>query len=524
VSPSSPRPWWRGGAIYQIYPRSFADANGDGIGDLDGITARLPYVASLGVDAVWLNPIYPSGGADGGYDVIDHSDVDPAYGDLASFDRLVREAHRLGLRVILDVVPNHTSDRHPWFVEARSSPASSKRDWYVFADGRNGGTDPPNNWSSVFFGPSWTRDERSGQWFLTSFYREQPDLDWSNPAVRAAMEDVLRTWTGRGVDGFRIDVIHLLSKDPDLRDNPPPASRDASQGPGEPAWLHSDPAYSENQPSVHDHVREIRAVVGTERLLLGEVWIFDLREVVRYLAPGELDLAFNFPFAFSPWEAGAIGEVIEGSERLFHDVWPAWHLSNHDMPRHATRHGERTVRAAALLLLTLRGTPVLYQGEEIGMADGLVPEGRAVDRMGRDGCRTPMQWDGSANAGFCPAGSEPWLPLAAGWEDRNVAAQEADQDSVHSLYRRLLAARRRHPALASGPYRALAAPPGALAFERTAPAGRFAVAVNLTGDAIEVPLGRGRVAVATSLGREGEDVGPGVGLGPDEAVVVALEP
>jgi alpha-glucosidase len=376
----------------------------------------------------------------------------------------------------------------------------------------------------VFFGPLWTRDERSGQWFLTSFYREQPDLDWSNHAVRAALADVLRTWNARGADGFRIDVIHGLGKDPDLRDNPSPASRDAAPGPGDPAGLHGERVYSENQPAVHDHVREIRAVVGAERLLLGEVWIFDLREVVRYLAPGELDLAFNFPFAFSPWEAGAIGEVLEVSERLFHEVWPAWHLSNHDMPRHATRHGERAVRAAAVLLLTLRGTPVLYQGEEIGMADGVVPEERAVDRMGRDGCRTPMQWDGSPNAGFCPAGTEPWLLLAAGWEGRNVALQEADDDSVLALYRRLLAARRRHPALASGPYRTLAAPPGTLAFERTAPGERFAVAANLTGEVVEVPLGRGRVAVATSLGREGEVVGPGVGLGPDEAVVVALEP
>ncbi|MBI4259199.1 MAG: DUF3459 domain-containing protein [Actinobacteria bacterium] len=510
--------WWRGGAIYQVYPRSFADGNGDGIGDLPGAADRLEHVARLGADAVWLAPINPSGGVDGGYDVTDYLDVDPVYGGLPGFERFRDRAHELGLGVILDWVPNHTSDRHPWFVEARASRDSARRDWYVFADGRGDG--PPNNWSSRFAGPAWVPDEATGQWYLASFYPQQPDLNWSNPEVRAAMADTLRVWVDRGVDGFRIDVVHRLAKDPLLRDNRE-AAADPPAGYGRnPGWYTTLHLRDENGPEVHGYLREMRAAVGPGTLLLGEVWILDLREVVRYLSPGELDLAFNFPFALSPWNPGPMAEVIELTEELFGAGWPAWHLSNHDMARAGTRFGPRTVRAAAVLLLTLRGTPVLYMGEEIGMLDGVVPPERALDPVGRDGSRTPMQWDASPNAGFAPPGAEPWLPVAAGYRDRNVAEQEGDPDSVLALYRRLLDARRRHPALSTGTFRMLEAPAGTLAYERAGPGERFVVALNFTEDRREVPLAAGTVEVASSVSLEGRELEGVVALPPHGAVVV----
>jgi alpha-glucosidase len=517
-------PWWRGGAIYQVYPRSFADADGDGIGDLDGLNARLPYIASLGVEAVWLTPINPSGGVDGGYDVTDYLDVDPVFGGLPAFERFVSAAHEQGLRVIVDFVPNHTSDRHPWFVEARTGRDSPKRDWYVFVDGRGpDGQEPPNNWASMFSGSAWVRDERSGQWYLASFYPQQPDLNWANPEVRRAMHDVLRTWLDRGVDGFRIDVVHRLGKDPELRDNPPTPIGALASSRREPAWSTTAHLNDENGPEVHRYLREMREALGEECLLLGEVWLLDLGEVVRYLAPGELDLAFNFPFALSPWEPGPKTEVLALTERLFRDVWPAWHLSNHDMPRVASRYGASAVRAAAILVLTLRGTPVLYQGEEIGMADGEVPAARRFDPIGRDGCRTPMQWDASPNAGFCPPDVEPWLPVAEGYERRNVAAQEGDPVSELALYRRLLSARREHPALATGATRPLPAPDGVLAFERSDGHERFAVMVSLGDRDLAVEPGRGRIAIPSHPQREGERVEGTTTLRPDEAIVVHLD-
>jgi alpha-glucosidase len=511
-------PWWRGGVIYQVYPRSFADGNGDGIGDLDGLTARIGHIASLGADAVWLNPIQPSGGVDGGYDIVDYLGVDSDYGGIDAFGRFVEAAHARGLRVILDFVPNHTSDRHPWFLDARSDPLSPKRSWYVFAGGRDGG--PPNNWASRFFGPSWVRDDASGQWYLASFYPQQPDLNWHNPDVRRAMTDVLRTWTSRGVDGFRIDVIHRLAKDPSLRDNPPEAPGALGDEHRSDPWTDTGHVFDEDGPEVHGYIREMRDAVGHDRLLLGEVWLLDLHKVVPYLASGELDLAFNFPFALSPWNARAMGAAVDLAEQLYTDVWPTYHLSNHDMPRHPTRYGERSARAAALLLLTLRGTAVLYQGEEIGMVDGDVPRSRRTDRMGRDGCRTPMQWDGSTNAGFCPPDAQPWLPVADGHQHRNVSAEEGDPDSILALYRRLLTARRRHSALAVGSYLRLDAPDGCLAYERKGGDERFVVAINFTEEPCRVTTGEGVIAVATSTRRVGERVPGPVILKGNEAVVL----
>jgi alpha-glucosidase len=511
--------WWRDRVLYQIYSRSFADANGDGIGDLDGITSRLPYLVRLGVGAVWLSPIYPSGGADGGYDVADYLDVDPVYGGMEAFDRFLATAHGLGLKVVMDFVPNHTSDRHPWFEEAAASRDSDRRDWYVWADARDltrgtgsAGREPPNNWRSGFGGSAWVWHEPSGQFYLASFYAEQPDLNWENPQVRDAMTGAMRFWVDRGVDGFRLDVIHKLGKDPALRDNP------------------DDPRvrFDENQPQVHDHVRAIREAVGSETFLLGEVWVLDLVEVHRFLAPGELDAAFNFAFATSPWNPKAMASAILAAEELLAasagETWPTYHLSNHDEPRLATRYGHRAVRPAAVLLLTLRGTTVLYQGEEIGMENGNVAPDRRHDRAGRDPQRTPMQWNGDQNAGFCPPGVVPWLPVANDAAAWNVATQEGQADSVLSLYRRLLRLREGFEALRAGDFRMLAVDDRVIAYEREGSDGRLVVACNFTSQPAEVPLPSqgGTVVVGSSAAREGSPTGSLIRLGADEAVVVRV--
>ncbi len=491
-------PWWRGASsIYQIYPATFTDANGDGTGDLEGIRSRLRYLERLGVDAVWLSPIYPSGDADAGYDVTDFVAVDPVYGDLAALDRLVADAHARGLRVLLDFVPNHTSDRHPWFAESASSRDAPKRDWYIWRDpAADGG--PPNAWVSRFGGSAWRSDAASGQHVLHSFYRSQIDLNWENPQVRRAVTDAMRWWLERGVDGFRLDVIHRLSKGADL----------------------------ENGPRAHEFVREIREAVGPEALLLGEVWLFDLPEVVKYLAPGQLDLAFPFPFAFAPWDARALATVIEDvlSEWATVDAWPCWHIANHDMPRPATRWGQRAVRAAAILQLTLPGTAVLYQGDEIGMADGNVPADRVRDRIGRDGCRTPMRWDASPNAGFCPEGVEPWLPVGSEPPEANVSTQDSDRDSVLALYRRLLELRTTSSALEAGSFEMLEVGEGYLVFGRADPAEQLVVMVNMIDEPVTpaISLPDGMVTVASSIAREGTRVGGPTELARNEALVVRV--
>lgn len=523
-------PWWRGAALYEAYPPTFADGDGDGTGDLHGLTARLGHLADLGVDAVWLTPIYPSGGVDGGYDVTDYRDVDPVYGGLEAFDRFVAEAHRRGLRIVLDFVPNHTSDRHPWFVESRSSRTSPRRSWYVWADGRpydagtatapEEGGGPPNNWLSGFGGSSWVFDAPTGQFYLASYYPQQPDLDWDNPEVREAMTGALRFWVDRGVDGFRLDVVHRLSKDPHLRDDPLLPGHDPSEGWG--AYAH---LYDLHGPHIHDHVRAIRRAVGPDTLLLGEISLYELEKVFSYLGPGELDLAFNFPFAMGPWDAESKAEAVAMAEALaIRGPWPCYHLSNHDEVRHPTRFGERTTRAAAVLLLTLRGTAVLWQGEEIGMTNVPVPPDRRRDPKGRDGTRTPMRWDASPGAGFCPPGVEPYLPIGPGHRERNVATEAADPDSVLALYRRLLALRRRSPAIRSGTHRRIEAGPRLMVFLREARGLRHLVAVNLSTERAEFELsGGGTVEVATSLRLEGRRVEETCRLEGDEAVVVLLD-
>jgi alpha-glucosidase len=444
--------WWRDAVFYQIYPRSFADSNGDGVGDLPGIIDRLDYLngtpTSLGVDAIWLSPFYPSPMADFGYDITDYCGVDPQFGTLADFDRLVREAHARGMRVIIDFVPNHTSDQHPWFRDSRADVESPRRDWYVWRPGR--GAEPPNNWRSEFgaVGPAWTFDGATGEWYLHSFLPQQPDLNWDKPEVERQMHDVVRFWLERGVDGFRIDVVYKIAKDPHLRDNPTLAA-----GPGGAPGERRDEDWS----TIHPRLRRLRSVVRSfgERMTVGEVYLLDPQRLASYVRTGtELDLAHNFQFLTLPWDATSFRDSVEHFTSLVAPRgWPTWCLNNHDHSRVATRYpGERAARVAALMLLTLRGTPFLYQGEELGLRDGVVPPDRIVDVDGRDPERCPLPWQppstAGPGAGFTTA--EPWLPIAPDAERLNIERQLNDASSMFSLYRRLLGIRRTIPALRSG--------------------------------------------------------------------------
>ena len=400
--------WWRPGVVYQVYPRSFADSNGDGVGDLRGIEAHLDYIVTLGVDAVWLSPIYPSPMADFGYDVSDYCDVDPIFGTLADFDSLLAAVHERGLRLILDYVPNHTSDRHPWFVSSRRARDDAKRDWYIWRDPAPGGG-PPNNWLARFGGSAWTFDVASGQYYLHSFLPQQPDLNWRNPDVRAAMYDVLRFWLDRGVDGFRVDVLWMLVKDDLFRDDPP--NPDYRVGMPESARVIA--TFSADRPEVHEVTREIRAVLDGygDRLFIGELYL-PLGRLVTYYGErnDEAQLPFNFHLLSLPWKAAAIAQFIRDYEAALPDgAWPNYVLGNHDNARIATRIGTAQTRVAAVLLLTLRGTPTMYYGDELAMTDVAIPADRVRDPAelrqpgigeGRDPERTPMPWNATSTRGF----------------------------------------------------------------------------------------------------------------------------
>ncbi len=527
------REWWQDGVIYQIYPRSFMDSNGDGVGDLEGIRQRLDHLAWLGIDAVWLSPIQPSPMADFGYDVSDYCDVEPLFGSLDDFDRLQAEAGERGIRLILDWVPNHSSDRHPWFQESRSGRASPKRDWYVWRDPQSGGG-PPNNWQSVFGGGAWEWDEASGQFYLHSFLKEQPDLNWRNPEVARAMHDTLRFWLDRGVGGFRIDVIHKCAKDPELRDNPP--------APGDnPGYLGQEHLHDENHPDIEDLLRGIRRVLDEydERMTVGEVYIMDPREAARYYLAGEgLHLAFNFSFLRAPWSAEAFRRETEAFEAaLPSNCWPDLVLSNHDVPRHASRYddptlGEARSRVAAAMLLTLRGTPFLYYGEEIGMRNVAIPENRIQDpvginihpAVGRDGERTPMQWEPTPGAGF--GSTDPWLPTAPDADVRNVALQRNDPDSLLHFYRALIELRRATPALHRGDYRSLDSVDGVFAYERSAPGSRALVALNFSDGERRVRLPAGSIAGGLRSEPRAElpeHADEEIHLAPSEAIVLVVD-
>ena len=528
MTPETAR-WWQRGIVYQIYPRSFQDANGDGVGDLRGIIQRLDYLRWLGVDAIWLSPIYPSPMKDFGYDVADYTGIHPLFGDMADFDRLLDEAHRRDLKVILDFVPNHSSDRHPWFLASRSSRDDPRRDWYIWRDpGLEGG--PPNNWLSVFGGSAWEWDEATGQYYYHAFLKEQPDLNWRNPELRRAMHDVLRFWLARGVDGFRVDVIYHLIKDDQFRDNP----LNADWRPGQDPFARVIPFYTTDRPEVQDVVRELRAVIDEfpDRLLIGEISLPIERLVAYYGA--DLDgahLPFNFQLIDTPWHARTIDFLVREYERhLPPGGWPNWVLGNHDKPRIASRVGRGQARVAALLLLTLRGTPTLYCGDEIGMTDVPIPPDRVQDPfeknvpglgLGRDPQRTPMQWEAGPGAGF--TAGDPWLPIAADADRVNVAAQRGDPGSLMSFYRELIALRTREPAFSVGTFRVIEAAGDVLAYERRHGGRAFAVAMNLGGEPHAAELQAGRVVLSTEGGRAGEAVGGAVALRGGEGLVVALD-
>ena len=523
--------WWQTGIVYQIYPRSFQDENGDGVGDLNGIRRRLPYLAELGVDAVWLSPIFPSPMADFGYDISDYTGIDPVFGTLDDFDALLEAAHGLGLKLLLDLVPNHTSDRHPWFVESRASRDNPKRDWYIWKDPAPGGG-PPNNWLSEFGGGAWQYDEQTKQYYCHTFLAAQPDLNWRNPAVRGAIHDVMRFWLKRGVDGFRVDVIWHLIKDELFRDNPPDPDYAPEQQKPKRALI---PLYTADRPEVHEVIREMRRVVDEfpDRLLIGEIYL-PIERLVDYYGRdlSELHLPFNFALLNAPWQASTIAKLIDEYERLLPPGgWPNWVLGNHDRPRIASRVGAAQAGVAAVLLLTLRGTPTVYYGDEIGMEQVAIPDAAARDPvahnlpgLGRDGCRTPMQWNAGRYGGFSQV--EPWLPLEPNYQQRNVAALQADGTSIYQLYRRLIALRRQHPALHAGTYRALPINGEVLAFVREAGEERILVALNMgpAPAAMNLPAGlsEGRVLLSTFCDRAGERLSGALRLRGNEGAVVRL--
>ncbi|WP_431728704.1 glycoside hydrolase family 13 protein [Verrucosispora sp. TAA-831] len=532
VSPPSPltpdADWWRSAVVYQVYVRSFADSDGDGIGDLQGIRERLPYLRDLGVDALWLTPFYTSPMVDGGYDVADYRDVDPMFGTLGDFEAMITDAHALGLRIIVDLVPNHTSDRHPWFQAAlAAAPGSAQRARYLFADGRGEhGEQPPNDWESIFGGPAWTRIP-DGQWYLHLFDPAQPDLNWRHREVRAEFEDVLRFWLDRGVDGFRIDVAHGMIKAeglPDVGFSSMTTGRRQSELLGKGRLPYFD------QDEVHDIYRAWRPILDSypgDRMAVAEAWAETPQRLARYIGPDELHQAFSFDFLDATWSADSFRKVIDTAlgESTIVGAPTTWVLSNHDRQRHVTRYGDgevglRRARAAALLMLALPGCAYLYQGEELGLPEVLdLPDELRQDpaflRTGesRDGCRVPIPWSGDlAPYGFGPAGSAlSWLPAPATWQALSVAAQTGVPDSTLELYRTALRIRHTHPALAGvGGITWRQTGPDVLAFHREAGATVLTCVVN-TGDAPVLIDGYGTPLVSSAplTERDGGHLLPG---------------
>jgi alpha-glucosidase len=525
AAPAADR-WWQEGVVYQVYPRSFQDSDGDGVGDLRGITRRLDYLEWLGVDAIWISPFFPSPMRDFGYDVSDFTGVDPMFGTMADFERLAREAHARGIRVILDFVGNHTSDRHPWFAASRASRTNPKRDWYVWRDpAPNGG--PPNNWLSIFGGSAWTLDPVTGQYYYHQFLREQPDLNWRNPAVQQAMFDAMRFWLDRGADGFRLDAIPHLVEDSLFRDNPPnPGYRPDAGDAARQLWV-----YTFDRPETREVLCQMRRVVdeyaardGRARVLIGETGMPPERLMAYYGSNGcGAQLPSNFGLQGAPWNADTLYSRISAYTRALAEGappagrWPNWVLGNHDNHRLATRLGPEAARAAAVLLLTLRGTPTIYYGDELGMHDVPIPANQVQDPaeknqpglgLGRDPERTPMQWEAAPGAGFTTG--RPWLPIAADAGQVNVVAARADSASVLTLYHRLLLLRRAGPALTRGTFRLLPRQGDVLAYVRETPTGRsehgadggrFFVAVNLSAAPVAYTLAPAEVTQLTDSGR-----------------------
>ncbi|KMW57377.1 Alpha-glucosidase AglA [Candidatus Rhodobacter oscarellae] len=501
--------WWRGAVIYQIYPRSYQDSNGDGIGDLPGIIQRLPYVASLGVDAIWISPFFTSPMLDFGYDVSDYCDVDQMFGTLSDFDQLIARAHELGLKVLIDLVLSHTSDRHDWFAESRRSRENARADWYVWADPKPDGT-PPNNWLSIFGGPAWEWDGERMQYYLHNFLKEQPDLNLHNPAVQDALLGVVRFWLERGVDGFRLDTINFYFHDPELRDNPAlsPEDRNASIAPAVNPYNWQDHLYDKNRPENLEFLKRFRAVLEEfpGATAVGEVGDSQRGAEIQaeYSSGGDkVQMCYSFDFLSGDSLTGTrVQEVVDRFETLSQDGWACWSFSNHDVVRHATRWGlsEAALRVHAALLLTLRGSVCLYQGEELGLTEAEVgfedlqdPYGIRFwpEFKGRDGCRTPMVWQqDNRNAGFSEGST--WLPVAPEHLARAAAAQEGDAASTLAWYRNMLAFRARHLVLAKGDVEITEARDGFLSLIRRHEGQRIFAAFNLGADPQPMTLPQGR--------------------------------
>ncbi len=536
--------WWRGAVVYQIYPRSFRDTNGDGIGDLEGIIEKLDYLNdgtpnSLGVDALWLSPVYPSPMHDFGYDISDFRAIDPVFGNMDTFRRLLSEAHRRGIRILMDLVVNHTSHEHAWFAESRSSRDNPKRDWYIWKDPVRGG--PPNNWLAFFGGRAWEHSPQTGQYYYHAFLKEQPDLNWRNPEVERAVFDMIRYWLDLGVDGFRLDVVNLYFKDKELRDNPTHTWRLARP------FDRQHHVYDRNRPEMHPLLRRFRALVDSypDRTSVGEVTLEAGEDSAVPAAfqgdDDELHMTFNFAFFFAKWSAREFRRVIEHwEESLRGSSWPTYTLSNHDFRRHISRYArggdretENRARVAATMLLTLRGTPFLYYGEEIGMREGHVPRERIVDPVGkrywpfhpgRDGCRLPMAWDDSEYSGF--SDSAPWLPVYARRVRENVGKQTTEPDSLLSLYRALIWLRKKTPALVHGSLEFVdAVPGGVLAYRRVFENQRVLVLLNLENRDRTVPWSeepKGRVLFSSAREPSAVRVEGAIALLPNEAMILDL--
>lgn len=524
--------WWQTGLVYQVYPRSFQDSNNDGIGDLQGIRQRLDYLQWLGVDAVWVSPIYPSPMADFGYDITDYCGIHPIFGTMQDLEELLTDLHTRGMKLILDLVPNHTSDEHPWFLESRSSRNNPKRDWYIWEDALEDGS-APSNWLSVFGGSAWQWDEHTEQYYYHAFHVKQPDLNWRNPEVQQAMFEVMRFWLDKGVDGFRVDVMWHMIKDKQLRNNPP----NPNYNPLELPYRQLLPTYSTDQPEVHDLVRKMREITDSyeNRLLIGEIYLPVSRLVAYYGSDNRgAHLPFNFQLISLPWQAEQLASAIAEYEgALPAGGWPNWVLSNHDKPRIASRVGKAQAKVAAMLLLTLRGTPTLYYGDELGMRDVPIHPNEVVDPQGlnlpgmnlsRDPARTPMQWNASEFAGFSKV--RPWLRVAENHTRLNVEYQQQSTHSMLRLHRRLIKLRQQEPALHIGSYAHVYADHQLLAYTRTNHEQSFLIILNLSHRPAyfnpEHHTYSGTIEVSTYLEREGQPVQGVVLLNGDEGIVIRL--
>ncbi len=527
--------WWQKSVIYQIVVPSFQDLDDDGVGDLNGVTKRLDYLQWLGVGAIWLTPMYPSPMEDLGYDVSDFTEVNPQFGSLENFDRLVAAVHRRGMKILLDWVPSHTSDQHPWFVQSRSSRDNPMRNWYLWHDGKHKGEksrpQPPTNWLSVFGGSAWQWDEQTEQFYYHSFLESQPDLNWRNPEVSSAVNDAMKFWLERGVDGFRVDAVSWMIKDEQWRDNPPnPNYRPEKDGPDQEVV----PVYTWGLPEVHEIVAGMRRVVDAydDRVLAGEL-VLPIEKIVTYYGDEqhpELHLPLNLHLEWVEWTAEEVGQVIETYERHRPPHgWPTWTISTHDFPRTAFRLKGDQNRVAAMLLLAIGGTPTLYYGEEIGMKGVQIPPSEARDPQGRrigrnrDPQRTPMQWDESPGAGFTRGA--PWLPIGEDVATANVATQSGDPKSVLALYRRLIALRNQHRVLQYGQLETVSRKSPLLILRRISREGQLLIALNLTGKPCKLPSGErsgATILLSTFLDREGETAHQDVHMRGNEGLIISV--